>query len=292
MLIHNEVLVVKFRDVCYDVVYRFPHSKPDLLAKWILAMRRDHWTPKSTDYICSVHFEKESLRIYAQTVHLKEDAVPTLFSFPAHLQKTVSRRSILKLSSAADTASATASAAQSTTGDIPDPETSAAVAVPVTVHHNYATLDSPRGVKRKYEQIAQEEHQKRAAVSAKLRNVRRQLVRFKARLCTMHDFKTELKRTRDISSEAVTLMERCFGDIPAELLKRKLKERSKDAYSVNLRAFALTLNFYSPKAYEFVRKSFSNALPHVSTLRRWSSAANGKPGFTEVSFEVKYHTVP
>lgn len=37
-------------------------------------------------------------------------------------------------------------------------------------------------------------------------------------------------------------------------------------YSVDLRKFALTLNFYSPKAYEFVRNEFNCVLPHSRTL--------------------------
>ena len=268
-------------------MYRFPLAKPELLAKWMAAMRRDKWTPKATDVICSEHFDRQCLRVYCNTVHLKEDAVPTLFSFPAHLQKPVCRRRVLSRPSAA-----AVSPAQSADADTPSTSTgsvSAAAAVPVTMHHSYATLASPRGVKRKYEQIAQREKRRRVAVSAKLKNVRRQLVRCRARLHTMRDVITELKRRRDITAEAVALLERCFGDIPAEMLKRKLKGHTTDVYSANIKAFALTLHFYSPKAYNFVRQSFVNALPHVSTLRRWSSAVNGKPGFTEVSFEVKYH---
>jgi len=205
----------------YKIVYRFPLAKPELLAKWMAAMRRDKWTPKATDVICSEHFDRQCLRVYCNTVHLKEDAVPTLFSFPAHLQKPVCRRRVLSRPSAA-----AVSPAQSADADTPSTSTgsvSAAAAVPVTMHHSYATLASPRGVKRKYEQIAQREKRRRVAVSAKLKNVRRQLVRCRARLHTMRDVITELKRRRDITAEAVALLERCFGDIPAEMLKRKLK---------------------------------------------------------------------
>lgn len=98
----------------------------------------------------------------------------------------------------------------------------------------------------------------------------------------------ELKCRNDIAAEAVALIERCFGDIPAEILKRKLKGNAKDTYSTTVRAFALTLHFYSPKAYKFIRRSFGQSLPPVSTLRRWASAVNGRPGFTKVSFEVMF----
>jgi hypothetical protein len=89
-----------------------------------------------------------------------------------------------------------------------------------------------------------------------------------------------------VTGACVDFMERCFGHIPAELLKRKLTSNSRQPYSDDLRSFALTLHFYSPKAYEYVRSSFAMALPNPSTLRLWCSAVNGKPGFTIESFEV------
>jgi len=63
-----------------------------------------------------------------------------------------------------------------------------------------------------------------------------------------------------------------------EILKRK--KGSKKKYSPELRSFALTLNFYSSKAYNYVRKKFRNLLPKTSTIRKWYSVLNGRPGFT------------
>ena len=48
----------------------------------------------------------------------------------------------------------------------------------------------------------------------------------------------------------------------------------------------MTLHFYRRKAYDFVRSSFPLSLPHPSTLRQWSLAIDGKPGFTQEAFEV------
>lgn len=53
-----------------------------------------------------------------------------------------------------------------------------------------------------------------------------------------------------------------------------------------LRQFALTLHFFSPSAYEYVRNTFSKALPHVSTIRKWYSTVDGLPGFTSESFNA------
>lgn len=63
-----------------------------------------------------------------------------------------------------------------------------------------------------------------------------------------------------------------------------------DTYPPEMRAFALTLHFYSAKAYRYVRKSFALSLPHTSVIRRWYSGINGEPGFTQEAFaalEVK-----
>lgn len=43
----------------------------------------------------------------------------------------------------------------------------------------------------------------------------------------------------------------------------------------------MTLNFYSSKAYAYVRKTFRNLLPESSTIRKWYSVLDGRPGFTK-----------
>lgn len=57
-------------------------------------------------------------------------------------------------------------------------------------------------------------------------------------------------------------------------------------FSPPLRKFALTLNFYSPAGYKYVRNVFENALPHPRTLGKWYENLNAEPGFTSEAFEV------
>lgn len=94
-----------------------------------------------------------------------------------------------------------------------------------------------------------------------------------------------------ISEDASAMLERCFTGIPLEVTKRLLKQTStegdkssaklsRDKYSPALRMFALTLQFYSTKAYNYVRETFECALPHPSTITKWYSSINGEPGFT------------
>jgi len=63
-------------------------------------------------------------------------------------------------------------------------------------------------------------------------------------------------------------------------LKKACSEK-QCSFHKEIREFALTLQYYSPRAYlYYVRKSFSNILPHPRTLRRWYTVVDDKPGFT------------
>lgn len=61
---------------------------------------------------------------------------------------------------------------------------------------------------------------------------------------------------------------------------------SKMQYPPALRSFALTLFYYSPKAYNYVRDKMNSALPAPSTLRSWYNSIDGEAGFTTESFEA------
>lgn len=57
-------------------------------------------------------------------------------------------------------------------------------------------------------------------------------------------------------------------------------------WSPALRSFALTLHFYSPRAYAYVRQSYDNKLPSESTIRKWYQTTEGSPGVTEESLNA------
>ena len=75
--------------------HRFPHKNPELMTKWIEAIRRKDWMPTKHSYICSQHFA-ESCFVVRPGKHgqrLYEHAIPSLFlSFPKYLQKAHSKR--------------------------------------------------------------------------------------------------------------------------------------------------------------------------------------------------------
>ena len=57
-------------------------------------------------------------------------------------------------------------------------------------------------------------------------------------------------------------------------------------YPPELQVFATTLQFYSTKAYNYVRRTFLKALPHVATIQKWFSNLNSGPGFSTHAFEM------
>lgn len=59
-------------------------------------------------------------------------------------------------------------------------------------------------------------------------------------------------------------------------------------YPESVRAFALTLHFHSPRAYEYVRQRFNGNLPSSSTLKAWYSLSKsaGKPGMCHDALNV------
>ena len=48
----------------------------------------------------------------------------------------------------------------------------------------------------------------------------------------------------------------------------------------------MTLNFYSPRAYNYVRKVFDTCLPHPRTISKWYQTVDDSPGFTRSAFDA------
>lgn len=74
-----------------------------------------------------------------------------------------------------------------------------------------------------------------------------------------------------------------------ELHKRMIKRNKRRCflkYTPTLRKFALTLNYYSPAAYKYVRSVYNNVLPHTRTLNRWYGPIDAEPGFTNEAFNA------
>ncbi|XP_076840399.1 THAP domain-containing protein 2-like [Brachyhypopomus gauderio] len=71
--------------------HRFPKDR-DLRKRWETAVRREGFSASLSSMLCSEHFRPEDFDRTGQAVRIRTGAVPSVFCFPAHLQKHVSTR--------------------------------------------------------------------------------------------------------------------------------------------------------------------------------------------------------
>ena len=77
---------------------------------------------------------------------------------------------------------------------------------------------------------------------------------------------TQLNKQKLLSKELGEKLNQNFGHL--KLYKNELKNRDRKAgsrYNQEMKEFAVSLHFYSAKAYNFVRRSLH--LPHPATIR-------------------------
>jgi hypothetical protein len=58
---------------------------------------------------------------------------------------------------------------------------------------------------------------------------------------------------------------------------------SAQRYTDEIKEFALTIYFYSPRAHHYIRSII--ALPNPSLVRKWSASRKCEPGFFKEAFE-------
>lgn len=90
-------------------------------------------------------------------------------------------------------------------------------------------------------------------------------------------------------SEILSSINVKFKDLVGRQLSKIKKVPLKKKYSPALRSFALTLHYFSPNAYSYVRKTFDTCLPHPRTISKWYESVNGEAGFTSEAFNILKH---
>ena len=99
-----------------------------------------------------------------------------------------------------------------------------------------------------------------------------------------------LEKKAEVLSQTIKILEEEKRTIPNsavlvesgldELIRNETMNRSKlhgRRYTPKLRAFAFTIFYYSPRAYEYIRTKFT--LPTPRTIRAWLETINCQPGF-------------
>jgi Transposase protein/THAP domain len=247
--------------------------------RWIVRVKRADeatgklWEPGPRSVLCSEHFNQSYFYCQWGRKLIKADAEPTIFTFK---QPVKQRKPPVCRTLPTPTCSASTSETDNVAMEIEiehDSITNVSPCdkgKPVLLEHSYA-VKSPTKLARQNDTLLQ----RLRARYRELRNARRREGRLRGKVS---DLLKRMKSMQLLTSQAEDLLE-TYKDIPLNLLSGK----SGNQYSQEQKQFAVTLNFYSPAAYKFVRRRFK-LLPCPRTIRNWLSSVNGNPGLTEQAF--------
>ena len=102
---------------------------------------------------------------------------------------------------------------------------------------------------------------------------------------TMHDLLTSMKDKELIATEQQKILDHNFFGISKKLIESHTANAelwpNLNHYSDEVKQFAMTLHYYSPKANEFVCQVLKQ--PHTSRIWHWAASVNCEPGTSQMS---------
>jgi len=122
----------------------------------------------------------------------------------------------------------------------------------------------------------------------KLKTVRQTVRRQQKKIATMKEIIKKLQKENLINEDVGYTLLESFGnnqDLITNWANKNMGQKVPKKYSPSVRQFALSLHFFSVRAYEYVRQQFNTILPHQRTLSKWYANVNANPGFTEESLK-------
>lgn len=144
---------------------------------------------------------------------------------------------------------------------------------------------SKETVKRRLFELARKDVLK----SKKIRKLQKCNYKLKLHVRSLKSLLKHLKEKNHLNEDTTEVLREKFGgnfEIIKILFQKSTGKRVSRAYNQEIRSFAITLHFYSPKGYNYVREKFYNCLPHPKTLSKWYTSVDAKSGFTAESFKM------
>ena len=122
----------------------------------------------------------------------------------------------------------------------------------------------------------------------KVKALQQKLRRRNSKIKSMKQLINQLEKKMLIAKQEADLMHNNFDGIQLALFQNVMKNSRRASrgrrYSDEVKEFAVTLQFYSAKAYDYVRKILP--LPHPSLIQKWAQSINCEPGFLTEAFET------
>ena len=259
--------------------------------QWVRNINRKNWKPSRHSRICAHHFTKECFLTGSAGRKLNSTAVPTIFNITSD-NRTAKPRvvsiqtevSTVYLDHSYMAVSVTSTSEEFTTCEsemeVTLPESGnveGSITQPNTDDHSYIGV-SPKTLKH---QIGH----KLTTCRKKLKVEKQKTKLLQRKISSLTEVIIVLKQKLLISTGCAEMLEDSFSGVPKALLTR-ITQKKKVKVSEELRSFAMTLHFYSAKAYAYVRECFDLVLPHPETIRSWYSKISADPGFTQPAFSA------
>ncbi|KAL2079904.1 hypothetical protein ACEWY4_023697 [Coilia grayii] len=230
--------------------HKFPKAK-DVRKKWEAALLKKDFTASRSSMLCNKHFREEDIDRTGQTVRIRDGAIPSVFDFPAHLQKLAKKRALaLRKKQESKPLDLSQPAKQTDPLSVPNASSTG------SCDHSYGLSTSPADLKVRLSGALA----RVASLERQLRNAKVRERRAKNLVCRLVE---DLKKKNLMNEELKEKLD-LYADFPVHLLPRYGHEYTKDQ-----REFALTLHLHGPKAYDFLRKALHLNLPHPHTLQRY-----------------------
>ena len=128
----------------------------------------------------------------------------------------------------------------------------------------------------------------------KIKTLQQKVRRREKKIDSLKSLLDDLVKKQLLTDDVSANLEKSFSGLPLDIIKNHHKNKDQKnkghRHSDEVKRFALTLKFYSPKAYDYVRSVFKT-LPHPSSMANWASSIKCDPGFFEDVFrEIRSKT--
>ena len=221
----------------------FPLSRPELLHKWVQAVRRDKWTPNKNSYICSEHFHSSCFIIKPGVVgkRLHPEAIPSIFpTLKEYYQNSYKRRkSPVKQKYLSPTK----------------------IVESVSKDHSYENPEKIElgDIVSETDKEIETLQNKMNKLKAKVKVLNQKPHRRHKKIQTLEDLMAVLQADECISNDQLYLIQHNFEGVAKQLFSDQAQNvtfsnNMSNRYSQETKQFAMTLHYYSPKAYDFARK--------------------------------------
>ncbi|KAF4529837.1 hypothetical protein B566_EDAN017934 [Ephemera danica] len=278
---------------------KFPKDA-EIRAKWTAALRRDNFKPTNGSTLCSKHFDSDCFEKSGWTTraNLKQGSIPTIFDFPEHLQRNVAKRKPPKQRDEPHPKKSIEANTEPSSDDdnrLGDHEANSHDDS-LDVVESHVTDESPDVMDLSSKSVEMNKEKQKTFRKSYVgdfiendmqdpRKARQFFRTAQGRIQQNRKYIKVLRQTVRRKTEKIASMEQLVDHLENQkLVTQPAGEKGK--YPVELRKFALTLSFYSTRAYKYVRKKFSNALPSVRTMQKWYQTVDGTPGFHEESLRA------